>query len=172
MSYPNVCPDCNGHFDPGHTCPPTSQGNRIRDLERQLAEAQARLRKANCDYGDGWINDDLECQRDVEPWCGKHAVLHYIAENARLQEDKRRQQRYIAELIDKRFDADNERKRAEALAERRKKELVKQGRIDYTEGEPRWHIVKCRRRGSMHPLGWADCSEDCQEARAAIEGKV
>ena len=43
MSYPNVCPDCNGHFDPGHTCPPTSSGNRIRDLERQLAEAKAIL---------------------------------------------------------------------------------------------------------------------------------
>ena len=42
-------------------------------------EAQARLRKANCDYGDGWLSDDLECGRDVEPWCGKHAVLHYIA---------------------------------------------------------------------------------------------
>ncbi len=46
--------------------------------------------------------------------------------------------------------------------------LVKQGRIDYTEGARRWHLEKCRRRGSLHPLGWADCSEDCQEARAVI----
>ena len=48
------------------------------DVQGQLAEAQARLRKANCEYGDGWLSDDLECGRDAEPWCGKHAVLYYI----------------------------------------------------------------------------------------------
>ncbi|KKN49295.1 hypothetical protein LCGC14_0643940 [marine sediment metagenome] len=49
--------------------------------QAEVAEAQARLRKANCEYGDGWLSDDLECERDVEPWCGKHAVLYYIKEN-------------------------------------------------------------------------------------------
>ncbi len=57
----------------------------IADLERQLAKAQARLRKANCDYGDGWLSDDLECGVDVEPWCGKHAVLYYIRINKEAQ---------------------------------------------------------------------------------------
>jgi hypothetical protein len=52
---------------------------RIRaEAQAQLRESEARLRKANCDYGDGWLSDDLECQVDVEPWCGKHAVLYYI----------------------------------------------------------------------------------------------
>ncbi|KKN47184.1 hypothetical protein LCGC14_0665250 [marine sediment metagenome] len=50
-----------------------------------LAEAQARLRKANCAYGDGWISDDLECGVDVEPWCGKHAVLYHIKANKEAQ---------------------------------------------------------------------------------------
>jgi hypothetical protein len=52
---------------------------RIRaEAQAQLRESEARLRKANCDYGDGWLTDDLECGVDVEPWCGKHAVLYYI----------------------------------------------------------------------------------------------
>ena len=80
--------------------------NLCDDLERQLEEAQlayrvtstmldevvverdeaqGRLRKANCDYGDGWLSDDLECQVDVEPWCGKHAVLYYIRANKEAQ---------------------------------------------------------------------------------------
>ena len=54
-------------------------------LRAELTEAQARLRKANCDYGDGWLSDDLECQVDAEPWCGKHAVLYYIRENKKAQ---------------------------------------------------------------------------------------
>ena len=58
-----------------------SQYRNIDALTGELAEARARLRKANCDYGDGWLSDDLECGRDVEPWCGKHAVLYYIKEN-------------------------------------------------------------------------------------------
>lgn len=62
-------------------------------VERQLAEAQARLRKANCAYAAGWISDDVECQVDVVPWCGKHAVLYYIRVNkeaqGKLQEMKR-----------------------------------------------------------------------------------
>ena len=67
------CQDCNELLTP------------LPTLERQLAEAQARLRKANCDYGDGWLSDDLECQVDVEPWCGKHAVLYYIRANKEAQ---------------------------------------------------------------------------------------
>ena len=54
-------------------------------LVEELEEAQARLRKANCEYGDGWLNDDLECGIDVEPWCGKHAVLYYIKAHKEAQ---------------------------------------------------------------------------------------
>jgi hypothetical protein len=55
--------------------PPTSITKRTLATIDAL---QARLRKANCEYGDGWLSEDLECQVDVEPWCGKHAVLFYI----------------------------------------------------------------------------------------------
>jgi len=79
------CPDC------GSSCPSCclhedciAVGERDVALEA-LEEAQGRLRKANCDYGEGWINDDLECGIDVEPWCGKHAVLYYIKVNKEAQ---------------------------------------------------------------------------------------
>ena len=58
----------------------------VARLQERVEEAEARLRKANCDYGDGWINDDLKCGIDVEPWCGKHAVLYYIRENKEARE--------------------------------------------------------------------------------------
>ena len=77
-------------------------------------------------------------------------------ENARLQDDKQRQQRYIAELIDKRFDADNKRKVAEAQSERRK-----------------WVLKDCATAlhiDRMHDGLFRDCERwGCAAARAAIE---
>ena len=82
-------------LDDGHTrhqMDALEAGKVVEDAEakarmaaQDLAEAQGRLRKANCDYGEGWISDDLECGTDVEPWCGKHAVLYYIKVNKEIQ---------------------------------------------------------------------------------------
>ncbi len=46
MGYPNTCPDCNGPFNPGHSCPPRPIGQRVRDLEAENARLQAQVKEA------------------------------------------------------------------------------------------------------------------------------
>jgi len=90
-----------------------------------LGKARTRLRKANCDYGDGWIRDDLECLVDKEPWCGKHAVLYYIkahkeAQGSLMEAREEVQRLQMCEGMAR--DIAAERDRYTALAERRKEQ--------------------------------------------------
>jgi hypothetical protein len=134
----------------GIPCPTCS---KIADLERQLAEAKARLRKANCDYGDGWLSDDLECQVDVEPWCGKHAVLYYIRANKEAQrilvlDDSRllTAVQNTARALKERDEAQGKLEAVEVAAVKRGIFLDSEASTSGSDGIEAWYCVFCEAR--------------------------
>ncbi len=139
-------------------------GNYFRDREDELSE-HAR-------YGGG----PKVCEHQIEGTC----VTCLVAENVRLQteverqeklaQDKQKQQRYIAELIDSRFEAHQERRAAEAkLAEQ--KQIMDDANVEGLRAELEAAIFVIN-MDDPRLLPAAQLIVDLRERADAMEGRL